>query len=606
VAGARLPGIRYRRIGGGGARIDEKLEKLSVSDALRAVRFAEVVVMMMDAQNRFEEQDLRIADLIEREGRAVVLAVNKWDLMEKKGSLVSALRTDVDHWLPQIKGAPVVAVSGLMGEGIDRLMSAIEEAYAVWNKRVTHGSPQPLVRTGGRCQSATVGVGPPAKTELHHAGQGAPAELRAVFARARTRCRRLICAISPTACVRPSICPGTPGADCAAREGQSVRPQAQAAVMSQEAADRVAEMPPVRSGAAAFIFVTILLDMFALGLILPILPKLVESFVAKRTPQRRPRIFRTVRYRLGADAVHLLADPRRIVRPVRPPAGGAVVEFRAGARLCADGAGAVADVVFIGRVISGITSASISTAFAYIADVTPPDRRAAVFGRIGAGVRRRIHSRAGRGRAARRHGSASAVLGRGGPELHQCGVRLADPPRNRCRRSGARHSAGRAPTRWAPCGCCAPTGFSPGCRWRISLAQVAHVSLALDLRALRGLPLRLGHQDRRLDAGAGRRRRHGGARRSRRSDRQAPRRTPGAVARGWGCGALGFFIYGAAPTGPLFWLGIPVMSLWGIAGAAIQALTTQMVAPDQQGQLQGATNSVQSVSQLIGPVSCSR
>ena len=88
------------------ARIDEKLEKLSVSDALRAVRFAEVVVMMMDAQNRFEEQDLRIADLIEREGRAVVLAVNKWDLMEKKGSLVSALRTDVDHWLPQIKGAP--------------------------------------------------------------------------------------------------------------------------------------------------------------------------------------------------------------------------------------------------------------------------------------------------------------------------------------------------------------------------------------------------------------------------------------------------------------------------------------------------------------------
>ena len=118
------------------ARIDEKLEKLSVADALRAVRFAEVVVMMMDAQNRFEEQDLRIADLIEREGRAIVLAVNKWDLMEKKGSLISALRTDVDHLLPQMRGAPVVAVSGLMGEGIDRLMTAIQEAYAVWNKRV--------------------------------------------------------------------------------------------------------------------------------------------------------------------------------------------------------------------------------------------------------------------------------------------------------------------------------------------------------------------------------------------------------------------------------------------------------------------------------------
>jgi GTPase len=118
------------------SRIEEKLEKLSVADALRAVRFAEVVVMMMDAQNRFEEQDLRIADLIEREGRALVLAVNKWDLMEKKGSLISALRTDADHWLPQVKGAPVVAVSGLMGEGIDRLMNAIQDAYAVWNKRV--------------------------------------------------------------------------------------------------------------------------------------------------------------------------------------------------------------------------------------------------------------------------------------------------------------------------------------------------------------------------------------------------------------------------------------------------------------------------------------
>ncbi len=123
-------GIRRR------SRIEEKLEKLSVADALRAVRFAEVVVLMMDSQNRFEEQDLRIADLIEREGRVLVLAVNKWDLMEKKGSLISALRIDTDHLLPQVKGAPIVAVSGLMGEGIDRLMKAIEEAYAVWNKRV--------------------------------------------------------------------------------------------------------------------------------------------------------------------------------------------------------------------------------------------------------------------------------------------------------------------------------------------------------------------------------------------------------------------------------------------------------------------------------------
>ena len=118
------------------SRIEEKLEKLSVADALRAVRFAEVVVLMVDAQHKFEEQDLRIADLIEREGRALVIAVNKWDLMGTKSGAISALRAEADRLLPQVKGAPVVAVSGLLGEGIDRLMDAIEAAYAVWNKRV--------------------------------------------------------------------------------------------------------------------------------------------------------------------------------------------------------------------------------------------------------------------------------------------------------------------------------------------------------------------------------------------------------------------------------------------------------------------------------------
>src|SRR6516225_2012396 len=87
------------------SRIEEKLEKLSVADALRAVRFAEVVLLLMDTQNKFEEQDLRIADLIEREGRALVIAVSKWDLVEAKGGgAISALRRDADHWLPQVKG----------------------------------------------------------------------------------------------------------------------------------------------------------------------------------------------------------------------------------------------------------------------------------------------------------------------------------------------------------------------------------------------------------------------------------------------------------------------------------------------------------------------
>jgi len=118
------------------SRIEEKLEKLSVADALRAVRFAEVVVLMMDSQHRFEEQDLRIADLVEREGRALVIGVNKWDLMDNKASQVSALQGEIDHLLPQVRGVPIIAVSGLMGDGIDRLMDAIVQAYAVWNKRV--------------------------------------------------------------------------------------------------------------------------------------------------------------------------------------------------------------------------------------------------------------------------------------------------------------------------------------------------------------------------------------------------------------------------------------------------------------------------------------
>jgi GTP-binding protein len=118
------------------ARIEEKLEKLSVADALNAVRFAEVVVLLMDAQHQFEEQDLRIADLVEREGRALVIGMNKWDLVERRPGAIKALREETDHWLPQVKGVPVVAVSGLTGAGLDRLMRAVVDAHAVWNRRV--------------------------------------------------------------------------------------------------------------------------------------------------------------------------------------------------------------------------------------------------------------------------------------------------------------------------------------------------------------------------------------------------------------------------------------------------------------------------------------
>jgi GTP-binding protein len=119
------------------ARIDAKLEKLSVADAINAMRFAEVVILLVDAQTPFEEQDLRLADLIEREGRALVIGMNKWDLVESRSGAIKKLREETDHWLPQLKGVPVVAVSGLTGSGLDRLMQAVTDAHAVWNKRAS-------------------------------------------------------------------------------------------------------------------------------------------------------------------------------------------------------------------------------------------------------------------------------------------------------------------------------------------------------------------------------------------------------------------------------------------------------------------------------------
>ena len=118
------------------AKVQEKLEKLSVSDGLRAVKFAEVVVVLLDAAIPFEQQDLRIADLAEREGRAVVVAVNKWDMEGQKQEKLRALREAFERLLPQLRGAPLVTVSAKTGKGLDRLHDAILRAYEVWNRRV--------------------------------------------------------------------------------------------------------------------------------------------------------------------------------------------------------------------------------------------------------------------------------------------------------------------------------------------------------------------------------------------------------------------------------------------------------------------------------------
>ncbi|WP_317055233.1 ribosome biogenesis GTPase Der [Roseovarius rhodophyticola] len=119
------------------AKVQDKVEKLSVSDGLRAVKFAEVVVVLLDAAIPFEQQDLRIADLAEREGRAVVVAVNKWDIENEKQQKLRDLKEAFDRLLPQLRGAPLITVSAKTGRGLDRLRAAVEKAYDVWNRRVT-------------------------------------------------------------------------------------------------------------------------------------------------------------------------------------------------------------------------------------------------------------------------------------------------------------------------------------------------------------------------------------------------------------------------------------------------------------------------------------
>jgi len=368
--------------------------------------------------------------------------------------------------------------------------------------------------------------------------------------------------------------------------------------MSEQAQAVDASRAPARGAAVAFIFVTIFLDMLALGLIMPILPKLVESFVDNDTA-RAARIFG-----LFGTAWALM---QFVFSPIL---GGLSDRFGRRPIVLLSNFGLALDYVlmalapsliwlFVGRVISGITSASVSTAFAYIADITSPERRAAVFGKIGAAF----------GAGFILGPAIGGLLGGIDPRLPfwaAAGLSFANTlygllilpeslPRDR-----------RSPFRWASAN---PVGalhllrsdrVLAGLSVVNFVAQLAHVVLPstfvlyatyrygwdattvgltlamVGICAMAVQGLAIGPIVRRL-----------GERR--------------ALVLGLGCGAAGFLIFGMAPTGPLSWLGIPVMALWGVSGAALQALTTQMVKPEQQGQLQGATTSVQSVSQLVGP-----
>jgi len=353
-----------------------------------------------------------------------------------------------------------------------------------------------------------------------------------------------------------------------------------------------------RRAAVAFIFVTILLDTLALGIIIPILPKLIEGFVDNDTANAA-RIF------------GLFGTAWALMQFFFSPVLGSLSD-RYGRRpvVLLSNFGLSADYVlmalapslawlFVGRVISGITSASISTSFAYIADTTAPEKRAAVFGKIGVAF----------GAGFILGPALGGLLGAIGPHVPFWAAAALSfvnglygllilpeslPKENR----SAFHWTAANPLGSLKFLCASRTLF--GLQLANFFAQLAHVSLPAvfvlyatyrygwDVKTV-GLTLALVGICSMIVQGAaiGPIVRHLGERRG--------------LLLGLFCGAAGFFIYGVAPTGPIFWVGIPVMSLWGASGAATQALMTRLVAPDQQGQLQGATSSVQSVSQLIGP-----
>ena len=144
------------------SRVADKLEKLSVDDTLRTIRFANVAVLLLDATVMLEKQDLTIARLVIEEGRALIIAANKWDAVEQPAEALRSLRDRMQTSLPQVRGIPVVTVSALRGQNLDKLMQAVFETYDIWNRRVStgelnrwlelmvEGHPPPLASTGRR------------------------------------------------------------------------------------------------------------------------------------------------------------------------------------------------------------------------------------------------------------------------------------------------------------------------------------------------------------------------------------------------------------------------------------------------------------------------
>jgi MFS transporter, DHA1 family, tetracycline resistance protein len=366
--------------------------------------------------------------------------------------------------------------------------------------------------------------------------------------------------------------------------------------MSEGAPANSATAP--RGAAVIFIFVTILLDTLALGLIIPVLPKLIESFVDNDTASAA-RIF------------GLFGTAWALMQFFFSPILGALSD-RFGRRpvVLLSNFGLSLDYVlmalapsliwmFVGRVISGITTASISTAFAYIADITAPEKRAEVFGKIGVAF----------GAGFILGPALGGLLGDLDPRMPfwvAAGLSFANALYGWLILPESLPPERRAPWRWKAAN---PVGavhllrtdrVLAGLSIANFFAQLAHAVLPSVFvlyatyrygwsTSMVGVTLTVVGICQMVVQGAaiGPIVRRLGERR--------------ALLLGFACGVIGFFIFAAAPSGLLSWVGIPFMALWGLAGASAQALTTRLVAPEQQGQLQGATMSVASVAQLLGP-----
>jgi DHA1 family tetracycline resistance protein-like MFS transporter len=353
-----------------------------------------------------------------------------------------------------------------------------------------------------------------------------------------------------------------------------------------------------RQAALVFIFITVLLDMLALGMIIPVLPQLVVGFLAGDTAR-------------GAEIYGIFGTVWALMQFLFSPLLGALSD-RFGRRpvILLSNLGMGLDYIvmawapslgwlFLGRIISGITASSISTAYAYIADVTPPEKRAGSFGLLGAafGVGFVLGPAIG------------GLLGEYGPRLpfwFAAAFSLANflygllvLPESLPQERRARFSWRRA----NPIGSLVLLRSHPELLGLASvqfLAQLAHVALpsvfvlyanyryGWGQRAV-GLTLAgVGICSMIVQAGLVR------PIVARFGERRA-------LLIGLLAGAAGFAIYGLADNGLLFCLGIPVMSFWGLATPAAQALMTRRVAPSEQGQLQGANSSLTGIAGLIGP-----